>query len=158
MRFSSFFVFVAAIAVSLAAKVPAQAHGVRHQIEQVQATVVTLTYDNGEPFVGARFEAEPLEANPIEPHPPVQRSGWTDEQGRAIILADRPGQWQIRASANDGHGARVVFDVGANGDSDSTRVRLDSATPAVPKWLGFVLLAAVFVVLRQLLRMRSRKS
>jgi len=151
-RLSSSLVLVVGLAVSLAATVPVQAHGVRHRIEQTQATVITLTYDDGEPLVGARFEAGPVGADQ------ATLTGQTDTQGRAVVISDAPGRWQLRAFANDGHGARIEFDVTTSTNANRAHGGLSSGAATMPKWLGLVLLAVVFVGLQQWLRTRRQKG
>jgi len=153
MQLSSSLVLAVGLAVSLAATVPAGAHGVRHQIEQARATVITLTYDDGTPLVGARFEAGPAGAAQ------ATLSGQTDARGRAVVIADTPGPWQLRAFATDGHGARVEFDVSASAGADRAQAGLSgSGAATLPKWLGLVLIAAVFAALQQWLRTRTRRK
>ena len=41
---------------------PALAHEVHHEIRQSRATVITLTYADGQPFGGEAFEAVPVGA------------------------------------------------------------------------------------------------
>jgi len=104
---------------------PALAHEVHHEIRQSRATIITLTYADGQPFGGEAFEAVPIAAG----QPIV--SGRTDAQGRAILLAEVPGTWRLRAWSDDGHGVDLRFEVAALPSTGSPRPTIaTSATPA----------------------------
>jgi len=129
---------------------PASAHGVKHQIQSVNATVISLSYDDGQALAHAVFEAAPMGAAQ------AAVTGLTDAEGRAVIVADVPGRWRLRAFSNDGHGAVVEFDVAA-----STADTVPVSTP-VPRWMrvafGLALLFFVFSSLQCWLRERRRRA
>jgi len=129
---------------------PASAHGVQHQIQYVNATVITLSYDDGQALAHAVFEATPTGGTQ------AAVTGLTDAEGRAIIVADVPGRWRLRAFSNDGHGAVVEFEVAASAAGTV------SAPAPVPRWmrvvLGLALLFLVSVSLQCWLRGRRRRT
>jgi len=145
MKLSSSLFSLVALAVSLAATVPVQAHEVVHEIVQTRATIIILSYDDGEPFSGARYEAGPVDAE----KPAL--TGTTDRTGRVVIFGDAPGRWKLRAFSEDGHGAVLEFDRGAGSDAEPTPETVNSQA-AIPKWVGFVVLFGVFAALRQWVR------
>jgi len=127
----------------------ASAHGVHHHIRHAQAVVVTLTYDDGQAFAHAVFEAAPMT------DPQAGISGQTDAMGRAVIVAETPGRWQLRAFSDDGHGVQVAFDVAV------PNVNALSGT-TTPRWLmgvfGLLLLLAVFAGVQWRLMRRARST
>jgi len=146
MKLSSSLFSLVGLVVSLAASVPMQAHEVVHEIVQTRATIIILSYDDGEPFVGARYEAGPVDAE----KPAL--TGTTDRTGRVVIFGDAPGRWKLRAFSEDGHGAVLEFDRGvAASDTEPTPERVNSQA-SIPKWVGFVVLFGVFAALRQWVR------
>jgi len=131
-----------ALAVALAAAVRTQAHEVVYEVHQTRATIIMLSYDDGEPFSGARYEAGPVDAE----KPAL--TGTTDRTGRVVIFGDAPGRWKLRAFSEDGHGIALEFDRGAGSDAEPTPETVNSRA-AVPKWVGVVVIFAVFAALRQ---------
>jgi len=125
-----------------------QAHEVVYEVVQTRATIIMLSYDDGEPFVGARYEAGPVDAE----KPAL--TGTTDRSGRVVIFGDAPGRWKLRAFSEDGHGIALEFDRGSDSDTEPTPEAVKSKA-AVPKWVGFVVLFAVFAALRRGLRRRK---
>lgn len=77
---------------------PALAHEVHATVAAAPATVVTLTYADGEPF---SFEAFEVHADASDRPLLVGR---TDAQGRAVFLAPTAGEARLRAFSADGHG------------------------------------------------------
>lgn len=123
----------------------AAAHEVNSIVRQQQATVVILTFADGQPFGGEHFEAGPVAAGTPEV------TGRTDADGRAIVLATSPGAWRLRAYSDDGHGVEVRFDVAAT-DQVPTLAGATHPTAAAPRWtliiLGLSCILAVFGLLR----------
>jgi len=132
---------------------PASAHGVRHQIQYANATVISLSYDDGQALAHAVFEAAPMGAAQ------AAVTGLTDAEGRAVIVADVPGRWRLRAFSNDGHGAVVEFDVTA---SAASAVDTIPVSVPVPRWMraafGLALLFFAFSSLQCWLRERRRRA
>jgi len=148
MKLSSSLLSLIALAVSLAAAVRTQAHEVVYEVVQTRATIIMLSYDDGEPFSGARYEAGPVDAE----KPAL--TGTTDRTGRVVIFGDAPGRWKLRAFSEDGHGIALEFDRGSDSDAERASETVKSQA-AVPKWVGFVVLFAVFAALRRGLRQRK---
>ena len=100
---------IASILIPLAcALIPAaaSAHGVNHRVERGEAHVVTFTHDDGSPFANVPYEVTaPGDVGRAS-------SGRTDRLGRVAFLPDIPGDWIVRAWSANGHGGRVVVDVG----------------------------------------------
>jgi len=114
MRLSSSLLFAVGLALSLSAASSVQAHEVvLTQVEHTQATIITLSYDDGEPFGGARFEAKPVGAE----KPAL--TGMTDRWGRVVLFGKATGRWQLYAFLDDGHEIRIEFDRGASSDTDA---------------------------------------
>jgi len=148
MKLSSSLFSVLGLAVSLAAAVPMQAHEVVHEIVQTRATIIILSYDDGEPFSGARYEAGPVDAE----KPAL--TGTTDRTGRVVIFGDAPGRWKLRAFSEDGHGIAIEFDRAAGGGDAEPPAATVNSQAGIPKWVGFVVLFGVFAALRQAIRGR----
>jgi len=142
MKLSSSLLSLVALAVALAAAVHTQAHEVVYEVHQTRATIIMLSYDDGEPFSGARYEAGPVDAE----KPAL--TGTTDRTGRVVIFGDAPGRWKLRAFSEDGHGIALEFDRGAGSDAEPAPETVNSRA-AVPKWVGVVVIFAVFAALRQ---------
>jgi len=140
-----------ALAVSLAATAPMHAHEVVYEVHQTRATIILLSYDDGEPFSGARYEA-----GPVDSEKPAL-TGTTDRTGRVVIFGDAPGRWKLRAFSEDGHGIALEFDRGAGSDAEPAPETVNSRA-AVPKWVGFLVLFGVFAALRQAIRQRQLKA
>jgi len=128
---------------------PTLAHGVQHQIQHANATVITLSYEDGQALAHAVFEAAPVDAMQ------AAVTGLTDARGRAVLVADVPGRWRLRAFSTDGHGAVVEFEVMASADTAGPE------SAPVPRWLrvlfGLALLFFVFSSLQCWLRWRQRR-
>jgi len=151
MKLSSSLFSLIGLAVSLAAAGRTQAHEVVHEIVQTRATIIILSYDDGEPFSGARYEAGPVNAE----KPAL--TGTTDRTGRVVIFGDAPGRWKLRAFSEDGHGIALEFDRGAGSDAEGAPETVNSQA-GIPKWAGFVVLFAVFAALREAIRLRRLKA
>lgn len=98
----------ALLAIVLAAA-PGQAHEVTHAVSRGEAVVVTLQYADGSPFAYEQYELTPPgESVPFQ-------TGRTDAAGRIVFLPDRRGDWRLKASSEDGHGAELTVSVDAVG-------------------------------------------
>jgi len=142
MKLSSFLFSLVGLVVSLTATAPMRAHEVVYEVHQTRATIIILSYDDGEPFSGARYEAGPVDAE----KPAL--TGTTDRTGRVVIFGDAPGRWKLRAFSEDGHGIALEFDRGAASDAEPAPETVNSRA-AIPKWVGVVVIFAVFAALRQ---------
>ncbi len=95
---------LAALAVAAAivcAAPPAAAHEVQARVTTATATVVTLTYADGQPFAFEAFEAFEVHGAAGAP----LAVGRTDAQGRAVFVAPAAaGELRLRAFSADGHG------------------------------------------------------
>jgi nickel transport protein len=78
-----------------------QAHGTVTRTSAAEATVVTITHDDGDAVAGARFDVFPPDSDT------AFLSGATDARGRVVFLPDRAGNWRVRIATPDGHGADV---------------------------------------------------
>lgn len=76
----------------------AAAHEVKLQTRQQAATVVSLSYADGEPFA---FEAYELYL-PGKDTP--EQVGRTNATGQVIFLPGQHGEWRLKAFSADGHG------------------------------------------------------
>jgi len=92
-------VIAAAVGALLLPPAAACAHGLDTSVRQGAAVVVTATYEDGSPMA---FEA--CEVLPPGDRP-VFQVGRTDRLGRVAFLPDRPGEWRVRVTSEDGHGA-----------------------------------------------------
>ena len=87
----------------------ASAHEVHEKLLLAEATVVHLTYADGEPFSFERYELfADGSAKPT-------LTGRTDAQGRIVFLPDAVQRWRVRAFSADGHGVDVDFDALSSG-------------------------------------------
>ena len=88
-----------------------RAHEVDHQVTRADAVVVALQYADGSPFAYEQYEVlPPGETVPFQ-------TGRCDAQGRVVFLPDRPGDWRVKASSEDGHGAELTVAVDAVGSA-----------------------------------------
>ena len=100
---------VLALALALATASPASAHEILHRVSRLEAVVVTLQYADGGAFAYEQYEVlPPGESVPFQ-------TGRSDAQGRVVFLPDRPGEWRIKASSEDGHGVELAVTVDAAG-------------------------------------------
>jgi len=98
-----------ALGLALGSAAPAGGHEVLHQVARLEAVVVTLQFADGGAFAYEQYELLP----PGE-HVPFQK-GRCDAQGRVVFLPDRPGDWRLKASSEDGHGVELTVTVDAVG-------------------------------------------
>lgn len=140
--------FTLLLAIALWTPPSAFAHEVQHEIRQARATVITLTFADGQPFGGEAFEAAPLGTGQ-----PVL-SGRTDPQGRAVILAEVPGSWRLRAWSDDGHGVDLRFEVAAAPAPEPSASQ--EANRGLPRWalvlVGLAVIALAFALVQRLIR------
>lgn len=99
-------------ALLLGLSLAAGAHTVEHQVSSARATVVLVTFNDGEEASFSEFEVfGPGDKQPYQ-------VGRTDAHGRVVFLPDRPGQWTARVKADSQHGLHgvsVTVEVGADG-------------------------------------------
>jgi nickel transport protein len=93
---------------------PAVAHEVRHEVSRGEAVLVSMTYADGTPLVGAQYEiwAEGDEGPCI--------TGTTDNEGQVVFLPQRRCNWRIRVFTTDGHGADFTIEAGTDAPVDQT--------------------------------------
>ncbi len=88
---------------------PAGAHEVLQRVARQEAVVVTLQYADGSPFAYELYEVlPPGETLPFQ-------TGRADALGRVAFLPDRPGEWRVKTSSEDGHGAELSIAVDTAG-------------------------------------------
>lgn len=140
----------AALLVCLVASVApgtAAAHGLNHDFAGDRAVVVTLTYDDGAPF---SFES--CEVTPPGEHTPSQ-VGRTDRRGRVVFLPDRAGNWRVRVTSEDGHGADLTVPVGADllpsGKQTAGPSRFAKIVTGVSVLFGIFGVTALFITRRR---------
>lgn len=85
----------------------ALAHGVAATVGHGGAVTVTARYEDGSPLAFAPCEVLPPGG------PPAFQVGRTDRLGRVVFLPDRAGEWTVRITGEDGHGAVVPVVVDA---------------------------------------------
>jgi nickel transport protein len=91
------------------AAIPVRAHEVLHEVARGEAVVVALRYAAGSPFAYEQYEVlPPNSATPFQ-------IGRCDAAGRIVFLPDRPGEWRLKASSEDGHGIDLTVTVDATG-------------------------------------------
>ena len=84
-------------------------HGLEHEILQKEAVAVLFFYSDG-----TNFGYESYSIYPPDSTVPFQ-TGRLDALGRAVFLPDREGEWTVKTSSEDGHGATVTVTVGPQG-------------------------------------------
>ncbi|WP_200384386.1 hypothetical protein [Rhodocyclus tenuis] len=91
----------------------AAAHEVKLETRQQPATVVSLSYADGEPFA---FEAYELYLPGKETPEQVGRS---NAAGQVIFLPGQHGEWRLKAFSADGHGVdqRLKLSLPSAGDA-----------------------------------------
>lgn len=129
--------------------VTARAHEVHHDVIQVPALVLRLTYADGEPFSYESFEV--YAAGSQRPF----ALGRTDAEGRAVFLPPATGELQLKAYSADGHGVDVRFtppllETGAN---ENAKVIEDGR--AAKLMFGAGILLALFGLAQLLLHRRG---
>jgi nickel transport protein len=101
--------FTLALGLALGSAAPAYGHEVLHQVARLEAVIVTLRYADGSPFAYEQYEVlPPSSATPFQ-------TGRSDAAGRVVFLPDRPGDWRVKASSEDGHGIDLTVTVDAAG-------------------------------------------
>ncbi|QAZ38608.1 ABC transporter permease [Methylibium sp. Pch-M] len=127
----------------------APAHEVHEKLLQAQATVIHLTYADGEPYSFERYELfADGSAKPT-------LTGRTDGQGRIVFLPDQTKRWRVRAFSEDGHGVDVSFEASpgeASVASDSAVLAVDRASRVM---LGVLVILALFCALQLFVRRRK---
>lgn len=81
------------------------AHEMRLEVGVDTASVITLSYPDGEPFADKPYQlfAEGSES--------PRQSGQTDTQGRVIFVPGRLRQWRLRAFSEEGHGTDTLLEL-----------------------------------------------
>ena len=124
----------------------AAAHEIERSITRQEAVVVRLSYGDGTAFSYESYEViRPGEEVPFQ-------TGRTDAEGRISFLPDTEGTWRVRAFSEDGHGADLEVDVGANGLSLEAERRPDG------RWTRVLIGLGVLLVLFGMLRLLFRRS
>jgi len=125
---------------------PAAAHQVRHEVTRAEALTVSLTYADGTPLAGARYEiwAEGDEGPCL--------TGKTDLEGQIVFLPNRQCTWRIRAFTADGHGADFTVEAGPG----QTTV-VDSKKPLLERFAGPVLGVGIIFLVFGLLALARRR-
>ncbi len=83
----------------------AWAHEVALEIGHQEATVLRLTYSDGQPFVFETYELL-LPGNDTP-----EQVGRTDRQGRAVFLTGAHPKWRLKAYSTDGHGVDQILNL-----------------------------------------------
>jgi nickel transport protein len=138
----------AGLLLALAAATPAGglAHEVTHQLTREEAVVVTLRYGDGGAFAYEQYEVlPPGETIPFQ-------TGRSDAQGRVAFLPDRPGEWRVKASSEDGHGVDLTVQVDAVGSAAARPRSLWERSSRLAAGIG--LLFGIFGVLTLFRRRR----
>lgn len=124
-----------------------QAHEVHPQISSSPATVIQLSYANGQPFA---FEA--YELYPGQGELPAQ-VGRTDAQGRVVFLPGEQSDWRLKAFSADGHGVDQRLQLDKPGSP------ITASAPETDRLsrilLGLALILAGFGTYQLLLRRRK---
>lgn len=81
----------------------AWAHEVALEIGHQEATVLRLTYSDGQPFAFETYELL-LPGNDTP-----EQVGRTDRQGRAVFLTGSQPKWRLKAYSADGHGVDQIL-------------------------------------------------
>lgn len=102
---------IALIGTIAATATAAIAHGANINIQDVRAYEIQAVYDSGEPMVKAQVSVFGSD----NPQVPVE-TGITDDEGRWVWVADRPGTWtfQVRQA---GHGGLADLKVLPQGEA-----------------------------------------
>jgi len=108
-------------------------HGLQHEVVSSKAVVVSYYFSDGE-----RFAYESYEVYPPEAKIPTQ-TGRTDSKGRLIFLPDKPGEWLIKVSADDGHGLSFSVAIDEDAVVSDAQKPLSTRFPGAIAGLGYVL-------------------
>ena len=112
------------------------------------ASVVRLTYADGQPFA---FEAYELYV-PGKDLP--EQVGRTDTRGQLVFLPGAQMEWRLKAYSADGHGVDRVFTVMAGATAGGTPAMAELSRPLLlASGLGFVF--GLFGILQLFLRKKS---
>lgn len=109
-------------------------HEVKLENSRQGATVIRLTYSDGQPFA---FEAYELYV-PGKEIP--EQVGRTNTQGQVIFLSGGQTEWRLKAYSADGHGVDQVLEI-----SSAPAGASPQAAGRLPRWILFAFgLATVF--------------
>lgn len=125
------------------------AHEVHEEVSRAQATVVRLTYADGEPFSFERYEL--FADGSTQP----TLSGSTDGQGRAVFLPDQVKRWRVRAFSADGHGVDVNFETSGEAAISVPGPSTDRTSRVL---LGVLVILALFCALQLFVRGRRPRG
>ncbi|MFN2372116.1 MAG: hypothetical protein ABR506_13325, partial [Candidatus Krumholzibacteriia bacterium] len=95
------------LALALLPAAAALAHGVEATVGHGGAVTVTVRHEGGSPLAFVPCEVLPPGG------PPAFQVGRTDRLGRVVFLPDRAGEWTVKITGEDGHGAVVPVVVDA---------------------------------------------
>lgn len=125
-RIPTLFAAMAFLLLALPTQV-AMAHGVDITTAPQQGTDVVVTFDTGEPMVGAQVAV----FTPEDPADPWL-TGITDENGRFFFVPDAnlPGTWEVRVR-QAGHGDFVRIEVEPDGVVEATESSLSGLQKAL---------------------------
>lgn len=123
-------------------------HGLQHQVVISKAVVVSFYFSDGESFAYESFEVYSPEAKI-----PVQ-TGRTDSKGRLIFLPDKPGEWLIKVSADDGHGLNFSVAIDEDAVVSDAQKPLPARFSGAIAGLGYVL--GIFGLLNLFFRKKIR--
>ncbi len=84
---------------------PASGHDLRYRVEHGEAVHVQLAFPHGESPVHEAYEIFPPDSEI-----PFQ-TGRSDARGRISFIPDRPGEWRVRITTEDGHGLQLRITV-----------------------------------------------
>ncbi|MCC5812147.1 MAG: hypothetical protein JJU06_17455 [Ectothiorhodospiraceae bacterium] len=83
------------------------AHDIQYRVQAGQALVVELDFPYGDPPIYESYEV-------FRPEESVAfQVGRTDGLGRVTLVPDRPGDWRLRVTTDDGHGLELTLAVDA---------------------------------------------
>ena len=108
-------------------------HGLQHEVVNSEAVVVSCYFSDGESFTYESYEVYPPDTKI------PSQTGRTDSKGRLIFLPDKPGDWQIKVSADDGHGLNFSVAIGEDAVVSDVQKSLPTRFPGVIAGLGYVL-------------------
>jgi nickel transport protein len=142
-----------ALAGILLVATPAAAHEVIADVSRQPATVVTLTYADGQPF---SYEAFEVHADGAERPLLVGR---TDGTGRAVFLVPPAGEVRLRAFSADGHGVdlKLAPPAAASGETGAAATVAAADERPARIMFGLGVLLALFGLLQMWLARRKRQ-
>ncbi|MBU1699485.1 MAG: hypothetical protein KJ970_17480 [Candidatus Eisenbacteria bacterium] len=125
-----------------------QAHELNHSINYGKANILHLTFGDDSPFSYESFEIYPPgESTPFQ-------VGRTDKKGRIIFMADRAGDWRIRAFSEDGHGLDITLPIDEGGLVSETGSSIPNRWIRILSGLG--ILFGIFGVISLFYRKKSK--